>query len=122
MKPFPLCIENMKRGLDCGELFMYPYTEGDDRIRKQLLDYVESIGFINNRPYPYDDVDDKGLSVHNITFMPSTSMIFNIIINIISRPGDVILVPGPSYGLFTIRAERSGAEVELIPLEKEDNF
>ena len=121
-RPFPLCIENMKRGLDSGELFMYPYTEGDDRIRKQLLDYVESIGFINNRPYPYDDVDDKGLSVHNITFMPSTSMIFNIIINIISRPGDVILVPGPSYGLFTIRAERSGAEVELIPLEKEDNF
>lgn len=121
-KPFPLCIEKMKEGLDSGELFMYPYTEGDDRIRKQLLDYVEQEGFINNKPYPYDDVDDKGLSVHNITFMPSTSMIFNIIINIISRPGDVILVPGPSYGLFTIRAERSGAEVELIPLEKEDNF
>ena len=121
-RPFPLCIDKMKEGLDSGELFMYPYTEGDDRIRKQLLDYVEQEGFINNKPYPYDDVDDKGLSVHNITFMPSTSMIFNIIINIISRPGDVILVPGPSYGLFTIRAERSGAEVELIPLEKEDNF
>ena len=121
-KAFPMCIDRMKECLDSEYLFSYPYTEGDDRIRKQLLDYVEQEGFINNRPYPYDDVDEKGLSVHNITFMPSTSMIFNIIINIISRPGDVILVTGPNYGLFTIRAERCGAEVDILPLEKEDNF
>ena len=121
-KPFPLCIERMKKCLDSNELYMYPYTEGDDRIRKELLDYIEQEGFINTHPYPFPDVDSKGLCVHNITFMPSTSMIFNIIINIISRPGDVILVTGPNYGLFTIRAERSGAEVDILPLEKEDNF
>ena len=45
-----------------------------------------------------------------------------MIINIISKPGDVILTTGPNYGLFTIRAERSGAEVEIINLEKEDNW
>ena len=121
-KPFPLCIDKMKEWLDSDYLFSYPYTEGADSIRKELLDYVESLGFNNDRPYPYNDVDDKGLSVHNITFMPSTSMIFNIIINIISRPGDVLLVTGPNYGLFTIRAERCGAEVDILPLEKEDNF
>ena len=121
-RPFPLCIEKMKECLDSDNLYSYPYTEGDDRIRKQLLDYIEQEGFINNRPYPFPDVDEKGLSVHNITFMPSTSMIFNIIINIISRPGDVLLVTGPNYGLFTIRAERAGAEVDILPLEKEDNF
>ena len=121
-KPFPLCIEKMKECLDSDGLYLYPYTEGDDNIRQELLNYVEQEGFINNRPYPYPDVDEKGLSVHNITFMPSTSMIFNIIINIISRPGDVLLVTGPNYGLFTIRAERSGAEVDILPLEKEDDF
>ncbi len=121
-RPFSLCIEKMKECLDSDNLYSYPYTEGDDRIRKQLLDYIEQEGFINNRPYPFPDVDDKGLSVHNITFMPSTSMIFNIIINIISRPGDVLLVTGPNYGLFTVRAERVGAEVDILPLEKEDNF
>lgn len=83
---------------------------------------MESIGFINTAPYSYKDIDEKGLSVHNITFLPSTSIIFNIIINIISQPGDVLLVTGPNYGLFTIRAERAGAEVEIINLEKEDNF
>ena len=121
-KPFPLSIEEMKKSLDSNNLYRYPYTEGDDNIRKVLLDYVEREGFINDTPYSYSDIDKKGLSVHNITFLPSTSIIFNIIISIISKPGDVVLVTGPNYGLFTIRAERAGAEVEILPLEKEDNF
>lgn len=121
-KPFPLSIEEMKKSLESKNLYKYPYTEGDDNIRKVLLDYVEQEGFINTTPYSFPDVDEKGLSVHNITFLPSTSIAFNIIINIISKPGDVVLVTGPNYGLFTIRAERAGAEVEIFPLEKEDKF
>ena len=112
----------MIKSLESGEMYKYPYTEGDDNIRKELLKYIEQEGFINTEPYDYNDIDDKGLSVHNITFLPSTSITFNIIINIISKPGDVILIPGPNYGLFTIRAERAGAEVEILPLSKEDNF
>ena len=119
---FPLSIDEMKKSLDSDNMYKYPYTEGDDEIRKVLLDYVEREGFINTSPYSYSDIDDKGLSVHNITFLPSTSIAFNMIINIISKPGDVVLVTGPNYGLFTIRAEREGAEVEVIPLSKEDNW
>lgn len=120
-KPFPLSIDEMKKSLD-RDMYKYPYTEGDDEIRKALLDYVEKEGFVNTAPYKYDDIDDKGLSVHNITFLPSTSIAFNMVINVISKPGDVVLVTGPNYGLFTIRAERCGAEVEVLPLEKEDSF
>ena len=112
----------MIKSLNSGEMYKYPYTEGDDKIRKKLLEYIEQEGFINTEPYDYDDIDEKGLSIHNITFLPSTSITFNIIVNIISKPGDVILVTGPNYGLFTIRAERAGAEVEVLPLLKEDNF
>lgn len=118
--PFPLSIEEMRKSLDSPSMYKYPYTEGDDNIRKILLDYIEKEGFLNTTPYSYSDVDDKGLSVHNITFLPSTSIAFNMIINVISNPGDVVLVTGPNYGLFTIRAERAGAEVEVLPLEKED--
>lgn len=120
--PFPLSIEEMKKGLDNPNLYKYPYTEGDDNIRKTLLEYVEKEGFVNTCPYNYSDIDDKGLSIHNITFLPSTSIAFNMIVSIISKPGDVILVTGPNYGLFTIRAERNGAEVEVLPLSKEDNW
>lgn len=119
--PFPLSIKEMKKSLD-EDMYKYPYTEGADSIRKVLLDYVEKEGFVNNYPYNYEDIDEKGLSVHNITFLPSTSIAFNMIINVISKPGDVVLVTGPNYGLFTIRAERCGAEVEVLPLAKEDNF
>ena len=121
-EPFGPSIKEMIKSLESGEMYKYPYTEGDDNIRKELLKYIEQEGFINTEPYDYNDIDDKGLSVHNITFLPSTSITFNIIINIISKPGDVILIPGPNYGLFTIRAERAGAEVEILPLSKEDNF
>ena len=121
-RPFPLSIKRMKESLDTSLMFKYPYTEGDDNIRAILLDYVESLGFINDMPYSYSDIDDKGLCVHNITFLPSTSIAFNMIINIIAKPGDVVLIPGPNYGLFTIRAERAGAEVEILPLEAEDGW
>lgn len=121
-KPFPLSIKRMKESLDNSLMYRYPYTEGDDNLRSILLDYVENLGFINNMPYSYEDIDDKGLCVHNLTFLPSTSIAFNMIVNIIAKPGDVIIVPGPNYGLFTIRAERAGAEVEILPLSEEDNW
>ena len=120
--PFPMSIDEMKKSLDSLSMYKYPYTEGADEIRQVLLDYVEKEGFINTAPYNYSDIDDKGLCVHNITFLPSTSIAFNMIVSIISKPGDVVLVTGPNYGLFTIRAERAGAEVEILPLSKEDNW
>ena len=121
-KPFPLSIKRMKESLDNSLMYRYPYTEGDDNLRSILLDYVENLGFINTMPYSYEDIDEKGLCVHNLTFLPSTSIAFNMIVNIIAKPGDVIIVPGPNYGLFTIRAERAGAEVEILPLSEEDNW
>lgn len=121
-KPFPPAILAIKKSLENDMMYRYPYTEGADAIRKELLDYVEKEGFINTEPYSFDDIDEKGLSVHNITFSVSTSVLFNQIINIISNPGDVVLVTGPNYGLFTIRTERAGAEVEMLKLEKEDDF
>ena len=119
--PFPMAIDEMKKSLD-SYMYKYPYTEGSDDIRKVLLDYIEKEGFINTTPYNYSDIDDNGLCVHNITFLPSTSITFNMVVSIISKPGDVVLVTGPNYGLFTIRAERAGAEVEILPLSKEDHF
>ncbi len=121
-KPFPPAVAAMIKSLEEDLMYRYPYTEGDDGIRRQLLDYVEREGFINTEPYNFPDIDEKGLCVHNITFSVSTSVLFNQIINIISNPGDVVIVTGPNYGLFTIRIERAGAEVAVYNLEKEEGF
>lgn len=121
-KPFPPAAKAMEKYAREALMYRYPYTEGADSIRQQLLNYVEKEGFINTEPYNRDNIDEKGFSVHNITFSVSTSVLYNQIISSISRPKDVVLVTGPSYGLFTIRTERSGADVEVVNLEREDNF
>lgn len=121
-KPFPLAVEAMIESLQKELMYQYPYTEGDDVMRKKLLDYIEKEGFINTSPYSYDDIDEKGLCVHNITFSVSTSVLFNQIISTIAKKGDVVLTTGPNYGLFTIRIERAGAEAEVLKLDREDNF
>lgn len=121
-RPFPPAAKAMEQYSKSACMYRYPYTEGADTIRQQLLNYVEKEGFINTEPYNRDNIDEKGLSVHNITFSVSTSVLYNQIISLLANPGDVVLVTGPSYGLFTIRTERSGADVEVIDLEKEDNF
>lgn len=123
-KPFPMSIKEMKKSLSNNPfLYRYPYTEGADDIRKELLDYAEQeLGIINTEPYSFEDIDEKGLCVHNITYSVSSSILFNTIISIISRPGDVVLVTAPNYGLFTVRAERAGANVHVLNLEKEDDF
>ncbi len=121
-KPFPLAAKAMVEYSQNELMYQYPYTEGSDIIRKQLLEYIEKEGFINTDPYDFEDVDKKGLCVHNITFSVSTSVLYNQIISILAKPGDVVLITAPNYGLFTIRTERAGAEVELLKLEREDNF
>ena len=121
-RPFPLAIEAMIESLRKELMYRYPYTEGADEMRKKLLDYVEKEGFINTSPYSYDDIDEKGLCVHNITFSVSTSVLLNQIISTIAKEGDVVLTTGPNYGLFTIRIERAGAEAEVLNLDREDNF
>lgn len=120
--PFPPAIKEIYNMLSGMELNKYPYSEGDDKVRIELLKYIEQEGFINTEPYKYDDIDDKGLSIHNLTFTVSTSHAFGLILDIIARPYDVVLMTGPNYGLFGFKPERIDARVEVIALEEEDNY
>lgn len=120
--PFKPAIKQIEKILKGTELNKYPYSEGDDRVRIELLKYIEQEGFINNNPYNYNDIDDKGLSIHNITFTVSTSHAFGLILDIIARPYDIVLMTGPNYGLFSFKPERINAKVEIIALEEEDNY
>lgn len=121
-KPFGPAVKEIKQMLKGTELGKYPYSEGDDRVRKVLLQYIEQEGFINTEPYDYNDIDSKGLSIHNLTFTVSTSHAFGLILDVIVREGDVVLMTSPNYGLFSFKPERINAKVELIPLEEKDGY
>ena len=119
---YPPIIKRLDSYIHGNELYKYPYSEGDDRVRKVLLDYVEKIGIKNDDAYDYNDIDSKGLSVNNLTMCASTSQAFNYVIDIIARPYDVIITTAPNYGLFTFKPERLNVNVEVVPLLEEDNY
>ena len=119
---YPDVIKRLDRYIHGNELYKYPYSEGDDRVRKVLLDYVEKIGIRNDDVYNYEDIDNKGLSVNNLTMCVSTSQAFNYVIDIIARPYDVILTTAPNYGLFTFKPERLNVNTLVVPLLEEDNY
>lgn len=121
-KAFKPTINKMLKCILSKDIYKYPYSEGDDRIRKEILNYIEEEGIYNDNPYDYKDIDSKGLSIHNLTFTVSTSHAFQIILDIIARPNDVVIMTGPNYGLFSFKPERINARVEIINLEKEDGY
>ncbi len=121
-KIFPPTKKALKKAILKENLYSYPYSEGDNQVRLELLKYIEQEGIYNNNPYEYDDVDEKGLSIHNLTFTVSTSHAFDLILDIIARENDVILMTGPNYGLFSFKPERKNINVKIINLDKEDNY
>lgn len=121
-KPYPPIVKNINKYLKSNDLYKYPYSEGDNKVRKVLLDYVERIGFKNDFPYEEKDIDDCGLSINNLTMTVSTSHALNILIDIIAREHDVILMTAPNYGLFSFKPERFNVDVKVIPLKEENNY
>lgn len=121
-KMFPPTKKALMKVIRKEDLYQYPYSEGDDKVRLELLKYIEQEGIYNNNPYEYDDIDEKGLSIHNLTLTVSTSHAFDLILDIIARENDVVLMTGPNYGLFSFKPERKNINVEIVDLDKEDNY
>lgn len=111
---FPLCKEEVLKFILEDQLSDYPMAAGDEYSRKIISEYLEKEGFQKN---------DNRISEDNIIFTVSTTQAFNIIMQIIARPHDVVLMTGPNYGLFTFVPERAaGAKVEILPLSAEDDW
>lgn len=119
---FPPIKKTMHEYIDTGSTHRYPYSEGDDRIREILVNYLKQEGIVNTEPYDYKDINEVGLSKYNLTFTVATSHAFQLIMDIITKPHDVIIVPSPNYGLFAMRPERISADVIMLPLKEEDNY
>ena len=120
--PYPPIVKNINKYLKTNDLYKYPYSEGDNKVRKVLLDYIERIGFKNDDPYKENDIDKYGLSINNLTMTVSTSHAVNILFDIIAREHDVVLMTAPNYGLFSFKPERFNVDVRIIPLKEEDNY
>lgn len=108
-KPFKPAINNLKKRLK-QNLYEYSAAAGDETDRQILANYLIKEGY------------NKELNFNNIIITDSTTAAFYLILKSIFKPYDVIIMTSPNYGLFTFMPERININVELIPLEKEDDY
>lgn len=121
-KPFKHSINAMKKSIKSKNIYEYPNSSGDEKDREIIIKYLIKEGFINSNPYKNSKLIGNGLSTDNVAFTISTTQAFNLVLDIILKPYDVIIIPGPNYSLFTFSAERINSSVEIIDLREEDHW
>lgn len=116
-KAFPPCVNNMMLTSLSSNLNVYPSTVGSSRARQDLVDYLVREGFPSEKNEYCD-----AINVHNVAFCGSTTQAFYMLLKTIARPGDVMIVPTPTYGIFAAIAENQGVHIETIPLRYENDY
>lgn len=116
-KPFPLCQEYVFRMLLSKYLYRYPAITDKSLGCQNVINYLVREGFQLEKSDGYD-----GLGIDNIVFTYSTTHAFNLILQTICRPEDIVLMTGPNYGLFAVEPEKINARVEILDLKPEDNW
>ncbi|MDO5557413.1 MAG: pyridoxal phosphate-dependent aminotransferase [Clostridia bacterium] len=109
---FPLCKEYMEKCINRKDLYVYTSAKGDNETKGEIIEYFIREGIKSPR----------GLNIDNITFTMATTQAFDVIIKTIARPYDVVLMTGPTYGLFTFIPERNGVNTEILPLSQIDGW
>lgn len=120
--PFPLSLREINRIINDNNLSEYPISAGNEEYRKMIVEYLAQEGFQNNNPYNKEEVIKNGLTIDNIIFTVSTTHAYTLVLNVITRPEDVVIITGPNYGLFTFEPERLNGRVEIINLEEDDDW
>ena len=116
-RPFYGCTFPLRNFALDRHVYEYPATTGARDARIDFIEYLYREGFSRDKKDGYE-----GLSLQNVAFTCSTTHAFNMILDVIARPNDIILITGPNYGIFTLCPERRNLRVEIINLEEEDNF
>lgn len=112
--PFPPASKALCKIADSELLSQYQHAAGDIECRESVAAYLQNCSFSYN--------SDKGISSDNIIFTDSTTEAFYILIKLISRPYDVVLFTGPTYGLFAYIPEHANAISRFLPLRQEDGW
>ena len=110
---FKPIIKESKKSNNKYILNNYPRASGDKECRKRIALYMNNQEFINLN----EEIDES-----NIIFSLSTSHALSLILQVIAKPKDVVIIPSPNYGLFTVMCERFGLDVEYIYMKPENNF
>ncbi len=121
-KAFPGSLKAVKKTLKRKNLYWYPRSAGGFYAQQSIVDYLVREGF---RPEKLEMPDGEvygGLGINNVVFACSTTHAYSLIMGAVARPGDVILMSAPNYGLFAIMAELDNYRTEVVNLREEDGW
>lgn len=110
MYPFPPVVDAIYEELKSTTLSQYAFPAGDIVCRRSVCEYL------------YKESFSRLISTDNIIFTESTTQAFHMILELLIRPGDVVLFTSPTYGLFAFEPERCGGNSRFIPLSGEDDW
>lgn len=108
-KPFNQSLIQIQETLDNRILSDYPLAAGDNTAKESIIKYF-------NERY------SKEIQKINIIFAHSSTQAFALVMEAILDYGDVVLMTGPSYGLFAFIPERVGGKVRLLELTSQDGW
>lgn len=113
-EPFPLISKVLVEGLD-SEWSQYQLAAGSIECRTIIAAFLNQQGFFTKE-------GKNKLSIDNLVFTDSTTEAFYMLLKVITRPYDVVLFTGPTYGLFTYIPERIGAISRIVPLSAAEDW
>ena len=121
-RPFPGCMREVRKTLRRNNLYWYPRSAGGFYAQQKVVDYLIREGFQPDKKELANGELYGGIGVDNIVFTCSTTHAYSIIMSSIAKPGDVILMTAPNYGLFAIMTELDNYRTELVKLREEDGW
>lgn len=100
---------------------IYTSGGGPDSYRESVLAYCEDMG-----------LSPKGttLSATNVTFGLGSTYLYTTILKILAEKSvdshsgrkPILLMPSPTYGLFTVQPSRVGFDIETFPLKESEGW
>lgn len=120
--PFKPCIIEMKKTLKRKDLYSYTSAFGYNEHKEKIIKYLAKEKFTNTEPHKDSKIMINGLSLDNIAFTISTTHGYNLVLDTILKPYDVVIVPCPNYSFFDFVPERMSSNCVLFELSQEDDW
>lgn len=119
--PFPPIPNAVAQTMSLGEMALYTRGGGPKRFRDKMLPYFESMGISPN---------SKTLSHQNVTFGIGSTYLYSVLLRVLEERGQkahpnkqpVLLMPAPTYGIFTMQPENRGFDIETFDLSPDDDW
>lgn len=121
IKPFAPLAEAVKEVMLDSKMSLYSRGGGPKQFRDEIIPYAEELGITpSHRPLTHQNISFGIGSTHLYTMILQTLSARNVKEHPGKKP--VLLMPSPTYGIFTTQPVELGYDIETFPLREEKGW